>query len=171
VERTAPATLVLDRGRRWSLTAVNVGLACCAVEAMVASLSTASPVGSVPYAPDERAVDVLVISGTVTDKLAPLVRRLYDQMPRPVRVLSFGACANSGGPYWDSYCVTKGVEQVLPVDAWVPGCPPRPEALLAALEALAGDGSAERGERPLDVPLVRPAAGTAGPQDLRARPL
>ena len=168
MEPVRPAALVLDRGRRWSLTVVNVGLACCAVEAMVASLSTTSPPGTVPYAGGERSVDVLVVSGTVTDRLAPLVRQLHDGLPGPVKVLSFGACANSGGPYWDSYCVTKGVDQVLPVDAWVPGCPPRPEALLAALEALVPAGA---GERALDAPLVRPAAGPVGPQDLRARPL
>ena len=168
MERSGPAALVLDRGRRWSLTVVNVGLACCAVEAMVASLSTAA--GRVPYAGDEREVDVLVVSGTVTDKLAPLVRRLHEQAPPSVKVLSFGACANSGGPYWDSYCVTSGVDRLLPVDAWVPGCPPRPEALLDALEALAG-APATVGSRPLDAPLVRPSAGTVGPQDLRGRPL
>jgi NADH-quinone oxidoreductase subunit B len=168
VEPARPAALVLDRGRRWSLTVVNVGLACCAVEAMVASLSTSSPVGTVPYAGDDRSVDVLVISGTVTDKLAPLVRRLHDASPGPVRVLSFGACANSGGPYWDSYSVTPGVDQVLPVDAWVPGCPPRPEALLDALEALVP--AADRA-RVLDAPLVRPVPGQVGPQDLRGRPL
>ena len=163
-----PAALVLDRGRRWSLTVVNVGLACCAVEAMVASLSTTSPVGTVPYADDERSVDVLVISGTVTDKLAPLVRQLHDASPGPVKVLSFGACANSGGPYWDSYSVTQGVDRVLPVDAWVPGCPPPPQALLDALEALV---PASGGARVLDAPLVRPSSGAVGPQDLRGRPL
>ena len=163
-----PAALVLDRGRRWSLTVVNVGLACCAVEAMVASLSTTSPVGTVPYAEEDRSVDVLVISGTVTDKLAPLVRQLHDAVPGPVKVVSFGACANSGGPYWDSYSVTQGVDRVLPVDAWVPGCPPRPEALLDALEALVPSAAADR---VLDAPLVRPAAGAVGPQDLRGRPL
>jgi NADH-quinone oxidoreductase subunit B len=168
VEPARPAALVLDRGRRWSLTVVNVGLACCAVEAMVASLSTTSPVGTVPYAGDDRCVDVLVISGTVTDKLAPLVRQLHDSAPGSVKVLSFGACANSGGPYWDSYCVTSGVDRVLPVDAWVPGCPPRPEALLDALEALAPTAG---GARVLDAPLVRPSAGAVGPQDLRGRPL
>ena len=163
-----PAALVLDRGRRWSLTVVNVGLACCAVEAMVASLSTSSPVGTVPYADDERSVDVLVISGTVTDKIAPLVRQLHDASPGPVKVLSFGACANSGGPYWDSYSVTQGVDRVLPVDAWVPGCPPPPQALLDALEALV---PASGGARVLDAPLVRPSSGAVGPQDLRGRPL
>ena len=169
MQRSGPAALVLDRGRRWSLTVVNVGLACCAVEAMVASLSTTG--GSVPYADDDRSVDVLVVSGTVTDKLAPLVRRLYDAAPPSVRVLSFGACANSGGPYWDSYCVTPGVDRILPVDLWVPGCPPRPEALLDALEALAGAPAADPAPRPLDAPLVRPSAGAVGPQDLRGRPL
>lgn len=168
MEPVRPAALVLDRGRRWSLTVVNVGLACCAVEAMVASLSTTSPVGTVPYAGGDRSVDVLVVSGTVTDRLAPLVRQLHDALPGPVRVLSFGACANSGGPYWDSYCVTQGVDRVLPVDAWVPGCPPRPEALLDALEALVPSAGTDR---VLDVPLVRPSAGEVGPQDLRGRPL
>jgi NADH-quinone oxidoreductase subunit B len=171
VEPARPAALVLDRGRRWSLTVVNVGLACCAVEAMVASLSTTTPVGTVPYADTGRSVDVLVISGTVTGALAPLVRRLYDASATPPRVVSFGACANSGGPYWDSYSVTAGIDTVLPVDAWVPGCPPRPEALLDALEALVPSVA---GARVLDAPMVRPAAGAAGaagPQDLRGRPL
>jgi NADH-quinone oxidoreductase subunit B len=131
-----PAALVLEAGRRYALTLVNVGLACCAVEAMVASLGSQAVPGAVPYADGARDIDVLVVSGTVTDKLAPLVRRLYDDLPGPVRVLSFGACANSGGPYWDSYCVTRGVDLVVPVDAYVPGCPPRPQALLDALAAL-----------------------------------
>ena len=136
VAEARPAALVLERGRRFSFTVLNVGLACCAVEAVVASLSTTEPPGRVPYAGPDRVVDVLVVSGTVTDKLAPLVRRLHADLPGPVRVVSFGACANSGGPYWDSYCVTRGAHLVVPVDVWVPGCPPRPEALLAALATL-----------------------------------
>lgn len=83
---------------------------------------------------------MLVVAGTVTDKLAPFVLRAYQELPEPRRVLSFGACSNSGGPYWDSYCVTKGVDQFVPVDAYVPGCPPRPEALLRALDLLPRPG-------------------------------
>ena len=81
---------------------------------------------------------MLLVSGTVTDKLAPAVLRAYQELPEPRYVISFGACSNTGGPYWDSYCVTKGVDQFVPVDVYVPGCPPRPEALLHGLGLLAG---------------------------------
>ena len=80
--------------------------------------------------------EVLLVSGTVTDVLAPAVQALWATLPGPAYVLSFGACSNSGGPYWDSYSVTKGVDQLIPVDVYVPGCPPRPEALLDGLRVL-----------------------------------
>jgi NADH-quinone oxidoreductase subunit B len=93
--------------------------------------------GLADAAPGHRRANVFIVAGTVTDKLAPLVVRAYQRVPEPKSVLSFGACSNSGGPYWDSYCVTKGVDQIIPVDVYVPGCPPRPEALLHALDVLA----------------------------------
>ncbi|HEY7718708.1 MAG TPA: NADH-quinone oxidoreductase subunit NuoB, partial [Pedococcus sp.] len=108
---------------------------CCAIEFIAASMARHDFIrlGVIPFAPGPRQADLMVVSGTVTDKMAPAVRRLYDQMPEPKYVISFGACSNSGGPYWDSYCVTKGVDTVIPVDVYVPGCPPRPEALLQGI--------------------------------------
>ena len=118
------------------LTVHGVGLACCAVEfdAAVAGQPDLERLDQRPGTAS--GAPVLVVAGTVTDKLAPTVRRLYDELPEPRYVLSFGSCANSGGPYWDSYCVTKGVDQIIPVDVYVPGCPPRPEALLDGLRRL-----------------------------------
>lgn len=160
-----PAALVLEVGRRYALTVVDVGLACCAVEAMVASLGSQAVPGAVPLAGAGERVDVLVVSGTVTDKLAPLVRRLHDELPGPVRVVSFGACANSGGPYWDSYCVTRGVDLVVPVDVYVPGCPPRPQALLDALAALDGAArpAARRDATDLRTPSIPPPPPAPAP--------
>jgi len=129
-----PAALVLTGARQYRLTTLNVGLACCAVEAVVAAVGDGG--GVLPLAEPGEAVDVLLVSGTVTAKLAPLIARLHAGLPGPVKVVAFGACASSGGPYWDSYCVTQGVDLIVPVDIWVPGCPPRPEALLAALARL-----------------------------------
>ena len=119
------------------ITVNGVGLACCAVEfdAAVAGQPDLERLDALAGQP-QSAVPVLVVAGTVTDKLAPTVRRLYDELPEPRYVVSFGSCSNSGGPYWDSYCVTKGVDQIVPVDVYVAGCPPRPEALLAGLRRL-----------------------------------
>jgi NADH-quinone oxidoreductase subunit B len=133
-----PMRLVLNWGRRYSLWVFNFGLACCAIEFIAASMARHDFIrlGVIPFAHGPRQADLMVVSGTVTDKMAPAVRRLWEQMPEPKYVISFGACSNSGGPYWDSYCVTKGVDQVVPVDVYVPGCPPRPEALLQGIVKL-----------------------------------
>ena len=120
-----PMRLILNWGRRYSLWVFNFGLACCAIEFIASSMSRHDFIrlGVIPFAPGPRQADLMVVSGTVTDKMAPAVKRLYDQMPEPKYVISFGACSNSGGPYWDSYCVTKGVDQIIPVDVYVPGLP------------------------------------------------
>jgi NADH-quinone oxidoreductase subunit B len=122
-------------GRNISLRVFDAGLACCAVEVSAALRRFAEEFAQVPDGAAS-SLHVLVVAGTVTDKLAPLVLRAYHDLPEPRLVLSFGACSNSGGPYWDSYCVTKGVDQVIPVDVYVPGCPPRPEALVHGLRLL-----------------------------------
>jgi NADH-quinone oxidoreductase subunit B len=130
-----PIKVVLNWGRRYSLWCFNFGLACCAIEFIAASMAKHDFIrlGVIPFAPGPRQADLMIVSGTVTDKMAPAVKRLYEQMPEPKYVISFGACSNSGGPYWDSYSVTKGVDQIIPVDVYVPGCPPRPEALLQGI--------------------------------------
>ena len=127
-----PIRFVLNWGRRYSLWVFNFGLACCAIEFIASSMGRHDfmRLGVIPFAHGPRQADLMVVSGTVTDKMAPAIKRLYDQMPEPKYVISFGACSNCGGPYWDSYSVTKGVDQIIPVDVYVPGCPPRPEALM-----------------------------------------
>ncbi|WP_405985123.1 NADH-quinone oxidoreductase subunit B [Streptomyces sp. NBC_00872] len=145
-----PMKVVLNWGRRYSLWVFNFGLACCAIEFIAASMSRHDFIrlGVIPFAPGPRQADLMIVSGTVTDKMAPAVKRLYEQMPEPKYVISFGACSNCGGPYWDSYSVTKGVDQVIPVDVYVPGCPPRPEALLQGIlklqEKIARESLGER---------------------------
>ncbi len=155
-----PVKFVLNWGRRYSLWVFNFGLACCAIEFIATSMSRHDFIrlGVIPFAPGPRQADLMVVSGTVSDKMAPAVKRLYEQMPDPKYVISFGACSNCGGPYWDSYCVTKGVDQIVPVDVYVPGCPPRPEALLHGIVRLQEKIAAESlGDRYNGGGVVTPA--------------
>jgi NADH-quinone oxidoreductase B subunit len=165
-----PVKFVLNWGRRYSLWVFNFGLACCAIEFIATSMSRHDFIrlGVIPFAPGPRQADLMVVSGTVSDKMAPAVKRLYEQMPEPKYVISFGACSNCGGPYWDSYCVTKGVDQIIPVDVYVPGCPPRPEALLHGIvrlqQKIAAESLGERysrgGEPVAPAPMGRPMEAT-----------
>ena len=128
--------MIVEAGPGLRLHVFDLGLACCAVEVAAAVRADGALAAlDAQDAPDGPA-NVLVISGTVTDVAADAVRHHYDRLDEPRYVVSFGACANTGGPYWDSYAVTNGVASLVPVDVWVAGCPPRPEALLSALAAL-----------------------------------
>ncbi len=131
---TAGAAVTTPSGSHLDLHLYDLGLACCAVEVM-AALTRLTGLRAADVPAD---ADVLVVSGTITSALAPAVRAAYDALREPRRVLAFGACAISGGPYWDSYAVVPGAGSLVPVDVVVPGCPPRPEALLAGLDLLLG---------------------------------
>jgi NADH-quinone oxidoreductase subunit B len=133
----APADYVLALARKSSLWPMTFGLACCAIEMMSAYMShhDLDRFGIIPWA-SPRQADVMIVAGTVTKKMAPSVKLLYEQMPNPKWVIAMGSCATNGGPYTRYDRVVQGVDKLVPVDVYVPGCPPRPEALIDGLIAL-----------------------------------
>ncbi|OPZ07734.1 MAG: NAD(P)H-quinone oxidoreductase subunit K 1 precursor [candidate division BRC1 bacterium ADurb.BinA292] len=132
----APLEAAINWARANSLWPLTFGLACCAIEMMAvgASRFDLDRFGAGAFRPTPRQADLMIVAGTVTHKMAPRVMRLYEQIPEPKFVMAMGACTIGGGPYVKhGYHVVKGIDRIVPVDIYVPGCPPRPEALLDAL--------------------------------------
>ena len=128
---------LINWARKSSLWPATFGLACCAIEMMNATSSRndLARFGSEVFRASPRQADVMIVSGRVSRKMAPVLRRIYDQMPEPKWVISMGACATSGGVF-DNYAIVQGVDKIVPVDIYIPGCPPRPEMLVHAITML-----------------------------------
>ena len=125
-------------GRKNSVWPLTFGLACCAIEMIATTMARydLARFGAEVFRPSPRQADLMIVAGTVTKKMAPQVVRLYNQMPEPKYVIAMGACAISGGPFKQGYSVLKGIDRYIPVDVHIPGCPPRPEALIDAFITL-----------------------------------
>jgi len=134
---TTQVDTIFNWARKSSLWYMLFGLACCAIELMAtgAARYDFDRFGMI-FRATPRQSDLMIVSGTCTKKMAPVVKRLYDQMAEPRYVIAMGGCAIAGGPFYDSYAVLKGIDKVIPVDVYVPGCPPRPEALLRGVMEL-----------------------------------
>jgi NADH-quinone oxidoreductase subunit B len=129
---------VYNWGRKSSVWPLTFGLACCAIEMIATTMARydLARFGAEVFRPSPRQADLMIVAGTVTKKMAPQVVRLYNQMPEPKYVIAMGACAISGGPFKQGYNVLKGIDRYIPVDVHIPGCPPRPEALMDAFITL-----------------------------------
>ena len=167
---TTTVEKMVQWARRSSIWPVTFGLACCAIEMMVMSTSRydIARFGAEVFRGSPRQSDLMIVAGRLSRKMAPVLRRVYDQMAEPKYVISMGACAISGGPFKQGYNVLKGIDRYIPVDVYIPGCPPRPEALLHAFmelqrkidnQQLSGANRAEflKPEQPSEFPV--PAFG------------
>ncbi|MBS1719418.1 MAG: NADH-quinone oxidoreductase subunit B [Armatimonadetes bacterium] len=155
---------LLNQARANALWPLTFGLACCAIEMMstVASRFDLSRFGSEAFRATPRQADVMIIAGRLSKKMAPVLRQIYDQMPEPKWVISMGACASSGGVY-NNYAIVQGADQVVPVDVYVPGCPPSPDALIYAVLKLQDKIKRNTARNLSDLRLVE---GLTGPRTL-----
>ena len=162
---TTSVEKMVQWARRSSIWPVTFGLACCAIEMMAMSCSRydVARFGAEVFRGSPRQSDLMIVAGRLSRKMAPALRRIYDQMPEPKWVISMGACASTGGVF-DNYATIQGLDQFIPVDVFVPGCPPRPETLIEGIMAIQRiideSGIPDRSHRPLKVaiePTYKPA--------------
>jgi NADH-quinone oxidoreductase subunit B len=163
---TTTVEQVLNWAKQGSIWPMTFGIACCAIEMMSAGAGRfdIDRFGAGAFRASPRQSDLMIVAGTVTHKMASRIRRLYDLMPEPKYVIAMGACAIGGGPYFDGYHVVRGVDLIVPVDVYIPGCPPRPESLLEGLMRLQ---EKIKGHRIGKMPVSEIPSGYAGQGNLK----